>query len=261
MEITNELLAAYAEGNVSESERNAVRQYLTAHPDQLETVMIMMDEDFDIQLEDRNVSAPSHSFDDELDALLNEIDCEEPNRNTSTVSILPLMSKAAQNVEDNLCAVRCEGYALRALGIDVSDEELENEAEKEGWLKSDGTPLHCIGLLSERHGLFALRRYNCSFVDVIRAVTKGDLVIAIIDSTELGQTLDEAKRNDLKYGEIPNHAVVIQSVDLNNKTITIYDPASNFSSSNYPIDIFQDAWDDSANYTVILTNQSNYDPM
>ena len=43
MEITNELLAAYAEGNVSESERNAVRQYLTAHPDQLETVMIMMD--------------------------------------------------------------------------------------------------------------------------------------------------------------------------------------------------------------------------
>jgi hypothetical protein len=259
MEITNELLAAYAEGKVSESERDAVRQYLATHPEQLETVMIMMDEDLDIPL--ANWSNPFRSFDDELETLLDEIECEEPIRNTTSVSILPLMSKAAQNVEDHLCAVKCEGYALRALGIDVSDKELESEAEEEGWLKSDGTPLHCIGLLSERHGLFAARRYNCSFEDLIRAVTKRNYVIAIIDSTELNQTLAEAQRNDLENGEIPNHAVVIQSVDLKNKTVTIFDPASNISSSNYPIDIFQDAWDDSANYTVILSNQSNYDLM
>lgn len=52
MEITNELLAAYAEGNVSDSERNAVRQYLADNPDQLETVMMMMDEDYELDLED-----------------------------------------------------------------------------------------------------------------------------------------------------------------------------------------------------------------
>lgn len=51
MEITNELLAAYAEGNVSESERNAVRQYLTDNPDELETLMIMMDEDYELEIE------------------------------------------------------------------------------------------------------------------------------------------------------------------------------------------------------------------
>ena len=62
MEITSELLAAYAEGNVSESERNAVRQYLADHPDQLESVAIMMDEDFDIQLEESD-KASSRSFD------------------------------------------------------------------------------------------------------------------------------------------------------------------------------------------------------
>ncbi len=50
MEITNELLAAYAEGNVSESERKAVRQYLTDNPEELETVMIMMDDDYDLSL-------------------------------------------------------------------------------------------------------------------------------------------------------------------------------------------------------------------
>lgn len=49
MEITNQLLAAYAEGNVSNEERNALRQYLTEHPDQLETVMMMMDEDYELE--------------------------------------------------------------------------------------------------------------------------------------------------------------------------------------------------------------------
>lgn len=52
MEITNELLAAYAEGNVSESERDAVRQYLVDNPDELETIMILTDDDYEIGLDD-----------------------------------------------------------------------------------------------------------------------------------------------------------------------------------------------------------------
>ena len=49
MEITNELLAAYAEGNVTPEERKQVRQYLTEHPSQLESVMLMMDSDDDFE--------------------------------------------------------------------------------------------------------------------------------------------------------------------------------------------------------------------
>ena len=259
MEITSELLAAYAEGNVSESERNAVRQYLADHPDQLESVAIMMDEDFDIQLEESD-KASSQSFDEELDALLDEIESEEPETGTPSVSILPLMSKAAHNVVDNLCAVRCEGYALRALGIDVSDEELEKEAEDHCWLKTEGTPLHCIGLLSEKRGLYASRRYGCSIDEIIRAVANGEMVIAAIDNTELSQSIEEARKNDLQNGKTPNHAVVIQSVDLENRTITILNPGHPALSHTYPLDIFQNAWDDSVHYIVILSNQTNYDP-
>lgn len=50
MEITNELLAAYAEGNVTPEERKQVRQYLTEHPDQLESVMLMMDSDYEVDV-------------------------------------------------------------------------------------------------------------------------------------------------------------------------------------------------------------------
>lgn len=256
MEITSELLAAYAEGNVSESECQAVRQYLADHPDQLETVMIMMDEDFDIQ----NDSLPPRSFNEELDTLLDGVESEEPDECTSSVSILPLLSKAAQNNVDNLCAIRCEGYALRALGIEVTEEELGKDAEEKGWLKTEGTPLHCIGLLSEKYGLFVARKYDCSTEDIIRAVTQGEIVIATVDNTELSQSFEEATKHDTENGTTPNHAVVIQSVDMENKTITILDPSNPVPSQTYPIDLFQNAWNDSANNLVILSNQSNYDP-
>ena len=256
MEISNELLAAYAKGSISESERNVVRQYLIDNPEELESVMMMMDDDYDIQLD----NMPSSNFDKELDSLLDEIDSGDTDTNVSIVSILPIMSRAAQNTVDNLCAVRCEGYALRALGIDVSDQELEKEAEKQGLLKSDGTPLYCIGLLSEKYGIYAARRYKCSIDDIIQAIDRGEIVIATIDKTELRQTLADASRNDIIYGESPNHSVVIESVDFNNNTITILDSNSLNLSQTYPIDVFQNAWDDSANYLVILSNQSNYDP-
>ena len=51
MEISNELLAAYAEGNVTPEERETVRNYLVEHPSQLESMMMMMDNDYDLDLD------------------------------------------------------------------------------------------------------------------------------------------------------------------------------------------------------------------
>ena len=253
MDITNELLAAYAEGNVSDSERIAVRQYLAEHPEELESVMIMMDEDFDIQLEDKD-----RSFDEELDALLDEIEADESNESTPP-SILPLMSKAAQNVVDNLCAIRCEGYALRAMGIDVSDEELEKEAESQGLLKSDGTALYSIGQLSAKRGLFVSRKYDCTINDVTKALKYGDVVIAVIDNTELKFKPQEAKRLDLQYGKLPNHAVIIQSIDANKNSISLLNPGNVTEKQEFPLDVFFEAWNDSSNY-LIISNRRHYKP-
>ena len=56
MEISSELLAAYAKGKVTEPERTTVRRYLTEHPEELESVIIMMDDDYDLNLQ--KVSQP-----------------------------------------------------------------------------------------------------------------------------------------------------------------------------------------------------------
>ena len=200
----------------------------------------MMDEDFDIQLEG-HYRASSHSFDEELDALLDEIEVEEPDVNTSSISILPLMSKAAQNVVDNLCAVRCEGYALRALGIDVTDEELEKEAENQGLLKSDGTALYSIGQLSAKRGLFVSRKYDCTINVITKALKHGDVIIAVIDNTELNLKPQEAERLDMQSGKSPNHAVIIKSVDVDNNRISLLNPGDSTEIQEFPLDVFLEA--------------------
>lgn len=52
--ISDELLAAYAEGKVTKEERNQVRQYLAENPQELECVMIMMDEDYELTIDNKN---------------------------------------------------------------------------------------------------------------------------------------------------------------------------------------------------------------
>lgn len=51
------MLAAYAEGKVSGTERDAIRKYLADNPSELHTVAMMMDEDYDMDVEDNNVGA------------------------------------------------------------------------------------------------------------------------------------------------------------------------------------------------------------
>ena len=262
MEITNQLLAAYAEGNVSNEERNTVRQYLTEHPGQLETVMMMMDEDYELEVDDENVengNASPHSFNDELDTLLDEIETEESNYDTPLINILPLHSRAAQNNDDNMCAIRCEGYALRTLGVDITDGELKLMAEKRGLLKDDGTALYNIGQLSAQYGLYVSRKYDCIISDIEKSLSHGDVVMAVIDNTELTLDPQEAERIDRLYGELPNHALIIKTIDAEHNKITLLNPGENGQQSDYPLDVFQEAWDDSANY-LIISNRNHYKP-
>lgn len=260
MEISNELLSAYAEGNVSEAERNAVRQYLTDHPEELENILIMMDKDYDIQIEEIRHSDHSETFNQELDDLLNDIDLIPIDVSSPTsLSVIPIMSKAAQNNEDNLCAIRCEAYALRTFGIKITDEELEEEAKGRELIKPDGTLLHNIGQLSAKYGLYVSRRYECKINDIIKALKYGDIVIAVIDNTELSLRPEESKRQDELYGKIPNHAVIVKSIDIERNRILLLNPGTSNETLYYPLDVFVEAWNDSSN-CLIISNRCHYKP-
>ena len=53
--VTDELIAAYIEGNVSVEERDAVRHYLIAHPIESDLVLTLLDDDSSYEEEAENI--------------------------------------------------------------------------------------------------------------------------------------------------------------------------------------------------------------
>ena len=233
--ISDELLAAFMDGNTTREETQRVLDAAASDSELQELIQLSM-------LVDDDMEAPS------LDI------------RSSSSRPFPMLERAACNTVDNLCAIRCEGYALRALGIDVSDEKLEAISEEKGWLKMDGTPLHYIGLLSGMYDSYINRRYDCSINDIIKTIRKEAIPIVVIDSTELIQTVQEAKSSDRKFGAVPNHAVVVKSINLTDNTIDIFDPGNPDLSKTYPLELFKEAWNDSYNYLVTISNHASYEP-
>lgn len=254
MNITNELLAAYAEGNVSQEERLAVRQYLTENPQEWDSMLMMMDEDYDLTLDD-NVQ-PSEPIDVYLGELLSEIDNRESSK--SQFRILPAMAMAAENKVDNLCVIRCEGIALRHFGFDISDETLCEQSKNEGWQQAEGTALHNIGRLAGSHGLGVSHRYECNVEDIRESLSAGHIVIAAVDVNELIGDYSAEKYKDIVEGETPNHVVIVNNI--NNDTVTITDSATPQKHNVYPIEQFLDAWADSSSYLIIVSDGEEYEP-
>ena len=248
MDITTEILADYAEGNVSPAEREAVRQFLAANPDAMQSVMFAMEES--------NVNAVLRQEDDNyvknLAAMLDDIE-PEPSWGT-----LPLTAMAAQNIIDNTCAIRCEGIALRHFGFSISDEALLARSQEAGWQKPEGTALHDIGRLAGSHDLGVSHRYECTIDDIRKALSSGDIVIAAVDANELIGNYPTEKQKDITLGKTPNHVVIVESISKD--TVTITDSATLQQHDVYPLSQFLDAWDDSSRYLIIISDGEEYEP-
>ena len=63
----------------------------------------------------------------------------------------------------------------------------------------------------------------------------------------------EETMEDILVGQIPDHTVVVLSIDTAKSSITIYDPNSINNEDTYAIEQFKDAWDDSKNYLVTIS--------
>lgn len=286
MKITDELLASYAEGNVSLQERKAVRQYLMDNPDRLESVLMMMDDNYEITPDGGspcNSTAAKDTFVERLDTLVEELspvyadDCiccealpvelgsiDAFDSKDAIYAMDAIDSKgaigttdamAASTPDGRLCAIHCEGIALRHFGFNVSDDELIEQSQSHGWLQHEGTPLHNIGKLSATYGLAFTRSSDCSLEDIKKALTEDNVVIAFIDGGELNGDIEAERIEDQQIGEIPDHAVVICSVDTD--TVTIQDPSSLHITDTYPIPQFMDAWEDSSRNIIIISKESN----
>ena len=208
--ISDELLAAYLDGNTSEEETKQVLQALKKDK-QLQEVLNVA-----LQTDDKASLIP----------LQNEV--------------LPMLQMAALSGE-NICAVLCELFILQRHHIPYNEEELVNTAKQEGWLKPQGTPLYCIGNLLELKGLKVERKYDTTISDLRLAIENDDDVVVGVDREKL-----YADENDPE--DLTNHAIVVTAI--NNDGVTIFDPYKKPEIINIPLPEFMDAWKESRFYMV-----------
>jgi len=171
--LTDEVVAAYLEGNASPAEVAAILDEIRSNPRFREYMGIISgDED-----------------------------------------VLPMLAEAAEGETDSLCNIRSERFALSLFGIRRDEEELARVASESSWLKEGGTPLFRIGELCAHYGLCVSRKYYATLLDVKEQLDLGSAVIAAVDGGELeGESVIEMVE-DRYIGQIPDHSVVILSLE------------------------------------------------
>lgn len=223
--ISDELLAAFLEGNTKKEETQQILQAMKQDEELQEVLSIAMQTDKEIPL----VYHPDADADD----------------------VLPMLQMAALGGE-NVCAVLCEFFILNQHHIIYNQESLFDTARRKGWLKPEGTPLYCLGNLLAYAGLLINRKFDSTLDDIQQAITECCDVMVGVDREKL-----YAEEIDLE--DQTNHAVVVTGID---KTfVSVYDPYEAQNISKISISDFLSAWKESHNYMIkVLHSVEDYEP-
>lgn len=230
--ISAEVLAAFLDGNATAQESKEIFGALAEDAELRELLHI------------------SQSVDAELGMTSQE--CE----------FIPMTAMAATCNEENYCSLECEKYILRSLDIEFDEEQLLQNAIHNGWQKENGTALHNVGRHLESKGLVVTRQYKATIDDIACALNEKEFLIVAVDGGELLGNIADETVEDILIGQIPDHTVVVLSLDKKSNTITLFDPNSSNDEDTYPIEQFKDAWNDSKNYlvTIISNSTKTYTP-
>ena len=223
-QISDELLAAFLDGNTNAED----------------TMRVLNAAEQDMELQ-------------EIIRIASEVD--EDMAITVKPTIIPMTAMAAKKKETYLCDIECEEFVLHQFGIEVTHKSLLDTAYKNCWLKDKGMPLYNIGRLLEKNNLPVSRRYNSTIEEVVRLLSAGNQLIAVVDDTLLGNAQSSANQH-------PNHAVAISSISVETDEIILFNPNTDEELTKYSLKLFLEAWRQSNNYLVVIntTDKFIYEP-
>ena len=223
-QISDELLAAFLDGNTNAED----------------TMRVLNAAEQDMELQ-------------EIIRIASEVD--EDMAITVKPTIIPMTAMAAKKKETYLCDIECEEFVLHQFGIEVTHKSLLDTAYKNCWLKDKGMPLYNIGRLLEKNNLPVSRRYNSTIEEVVRLLSARNQLIAVVDDTLLGNAQSSANQH-------PNHAVAISSISVETDEIILFNPNTDEELTKYSLKLFLEAWRQSNNYLVVIntTDKFIYEP-
>lgn len=162
-------------------------------------------------------------------------------------------SPLVQQGYNNTCAIRVQQLILQDFGIEVSEDELIEIAEQNGWF-SDGTSAEHVGNLLDYYGVETQRFNNGNVFSLANELAQGHRVMVAVDSGELwepgwGENLEDF------FTQQPDHAVIVAGLDTTdpeNITIQLMDPGTGDIAASYQLEQFMDSWQD-AGFQMVTT--------
>lgn len=155
---------------------------------------------------------------------------------------------------DALCAIRCEQYVLDMFGIHKPLFELKRLAEDKGWLTDNGVAIENLGKIPRQYGL-TVRTYKSDLKKISAAIDAGKQTLVAVDGGELIGNPFEEKLEDALVGGIADHCVVVLNYDEEENKVMLFNPAFGDIPLTVSTETFLDAWADSGNYTIEVSNQ------
>lgn len=154
------------------------------------------------------------------------------------------------------CNFHSEATILNEYGFNVTEEQLQSEGEAQGWYQpGQGTPIDCMGKHIEERGIPVSMTEGNGLDNLISELSQGHRVIVAVDSGELWNPNITEHIQDMVFGGIPDHALIVDGISLQDNLVTLTDSGSGDFRTEYPLDTFMDAWADS-NGTMVATQVS-----
>lgn len=180
--------------------------------------------------------------------------------NANTLFGLPaydVVSNKVQQVFDDTCAIKSQEIVMNAVGLDVSEYGLRDEAIQNGWYEPGfGTPMEDVGKLMEAHGLDVQQQIHGNMFNLVSELSKGHPVIVGVDSGELWNPGYEERVEDYIKGSCADHALIVSGVEFNDDfsggIVNLIDPGTGDFAVGYDMNLFEDAWNDSGNFMVTI---------
>lgn len=173
--------------------------------------------------------------------------------NTTSIygdTISPFSPDEIKQSTNFTCAVKSQQLILNMFGVDVSEQDLMNEAYSLNILSTNGTSMGDVGKLLELHGVGTQTFPNGNVATLMNELAQGHQVIVGVDSGELWQPYNEFFEDNA-----PDHALIVTGVDVSdpaNVQVIVTDPGCG-KCCTYPYEQFVNAWSDSGCYMVSTT--------
>ena len=164
--------------------------------------------------------------------------------------VSPFSPEEIQQSTGFTCAVKSQQLILQMFDVEVTEQELMDEAFEHGWLSTDGTPMHAVGQLLEMHGVETTTYQHGNVATLMHELAQGHQVIVGVDSGELWDPSSE-----LYEDNAADHAIIVTGIDVtdpNDVRVIVTDPGTGQVCS-YKYEQFVDAWTDSRCFMVSTT--------